>query len=150
MKVLVIGATGNVGTAVVAELCKREAEVCALVRKQNAATSQFSAGVEVVVGDLLDPVSVEKALHGVNKLYLLNAVVPDELTQGNETETPAYRLSLGLPRGALQGCSTLCFEACYRRGTTGVRAAVHDHSANNRRANDRFDPAFNNSAVLKE
>ncbi|MBO0797404.1 MAG: NmrA family NAD(P)-binding protein [Blastocatellia bacterium] len=33
-------------------------------------------------GDLLDPVSVEKALDGVDKLFLLNAVVADELTQG--------------------------------------------------------------------
>jgi len=39
-------------------------------------------GVETVVGDLLDPVSIEKALQGVDKLYLLNAVAPDELTQG--------------------------------------------------------------------
>jgi uncharacterized protein YbjT (DUF2867 family) len=31
---------------------------------------------------LLDPVSVQRALQGVDKLYLLNAVVPDELTQG--------------------------------------------------------------------
>ena len=36
----------------------------------------------MVVGDLLDPVSIEKALKGVDKLYLLNAVTPDELTQG--------------------------------------------------------------------
>jgi uncharacterized protein YbjT (DUF2867 family) len=39
-------------------------------------------GVEIIQGDLLDPVSVRKALDGVDKLYLLNAVVPDELTQG--------------------------------------------------------------------
>ena len=38
--------------------------------------------VEVVEGDLLDPVSVDKALDAVDKVYLLNAVVPDELTQG--------------------------------------------------------------------
>jgi uncharacterized protein YbjT (DUF2867 family) len=38
--------------------------------------------VEVAVGDLLDPVSVRKALVGIDKLYLLNAVSPDELTQG--------------------------------------------------------------------
>jgi uncharacterized protein YbjT (DUF2867 family) len=66
----------------VAELQKRGAEVRALVRKQNAAESHLPVGVEVATGDLLDPVSVEKALHGVDKLYLLNAVVPDELTQG--------------------------------------------------------------------
>jgi uncharacterized protein YbjT (DUF2867 family) len=93
MKVLVIGATGNVGSAVVAELQKRGAEVRALVRKQNA-ESQLPAGVEGAVGDLLDPVSVEKALRGVNKLYLLNAVVPDELTQGLIAYDLAKKLKL--------------------------------------------------------
>jgi uncharacterized protein YbjT (DUF2867 family) len=94
MKVLVIGATGNVGTAVVVELQKRGAEVRALVRKQNAAETQLPVGVEVAVGDLLDPVSVEKALHGVDKLYLLNAVVPDELTQGLIAYDLAKKLKL--------------------------------------------------------
>jgi uncharacterized protein YbjT (DUF2867 family) len=82
MKVLVTGATGNVGTAVIAELHKRGAAIRALVRKQSAAENKMPASVEVAIGDLLDPVSVEKALHGVDKLYLLNAVTPDELTQG--------------------------------------------------------------------
>jgi uncharacterized protein YbjT (DUF2867 family) len=94
MKILVIGATGNVGTAVVAELQKRGAEVRALIRKQTAAEGQLPAGVEVAVGDLLDPVSVEKALHGVDKLYLLNAVVPDELTQGLIAYDLAKKLKL--------------------------------------------------------
>src|SRR5450755_1023407 len=57
MKVLVIGATGNVGSAVVAELLKRGAEVRALVRKQPEA-GKLPAGVEVAIADLLDPVSV--------------------------------------------------------------------------------------------
>jgi len=79
MKILVIGGTGHVGSEVVKELQRRKADVRLLVRKQEAAAPE---GVEVIVGDLLDPVSVEKALHGVDKLYLLNAVTPDELTQG--------------------------------------------------------------------
>jgi uncharacterized protein YbjT (DUF2867 family) len=94
MKVLVIGATGNVGTAVVAELQKRGAEVRALVRKQNTSESRLPVGVEVAIGDLLDPVSVEKALHGADKLYLLNAVVPDELTQGLIAYDLAKKLKL--------------------------------------------------------
>jgi uncharacterized protein YbjT (DUF2867 family) len=93
MKVLVTGATGNVGTAVVAELHKRGADVRALVRKQSAA-EKLPASVEVAMGDLLDPVSVEKALHGVDKLYLLNAVVPDELTQGLIAYDLAKKLKL--------------------------------------------------------
>jgi uncharacterized protein YbjT (DUF2867 family) len=94
MKVLVTGATGNVGTAVVAELHKRGAEVRALVRKQSATENKMPATVEVAIGDLLDPVSVEKALYGVDKLYLLNAVVPDELTQGLIAYDLAKKLKL--------------------------------------------------------
>src|ERR1700676_4167848 len=81
MKILVTGGTGKVGSEVIKELAKRKASVRALVRKQEAST-EMPKGVEIIQGDLLDPVSVRKALEGVDKLYLLNAVVPDELTQG--------------------------------------------------------------------
>src|SRR6202453_1520454 len=79
MKILVTGGTGHVGAAVVQELQKRKADIRLLVRKEGTPTP---AGVEVAIGDLLDPVSVRKAMEGVDKLYLLNAVTPDELTQG--------------------------------------------------------------------
>ena len=79
MKILVIGGTGNVGSEVVKELTKRHADVRILVRKPEEKATPV---VETVVGDLLDPVSIERALLGVDKLYLLNAVTPDELTQG--------------------------------------------------------------------
>jgi uncharacterized protein YbjT (DUF2867 family) len=91
MKILVTGGTGHVGSEVVKELQKRKADVRLLVRKQEAAAPE---GVQVVVGDLLDPVSVEKALHGVDKLYLLNAVTPDELTQGLIAYDLARKLKL--------------------------------------------------------
>ena len=80
MNILVTGGTGNVGGAVVMELLKRGTEVRVLARKQPEA-GKLSAGVEVAIGDLLDPVSVEQAMQGVDKLFLLNAVVSDELTQ---------------------------------------------------------------------
>ncbi|HEY0793521.1 MAG TPA: NmrA family NAD(P)-binding protein [Chthoniobacterales bacterium] len=78
MKILVTGSTGKVGSQVLRELRKRNADVRVLVRKEPGLLD----GIEVAMGDLLDPVSVEEALVGVSKLYLLNAVVPDELTQG--------------------------------------------------------------------
>jgi uncharacterized protein YbjT (DUF2867 family) len=79
MKVLVTGATGNVGRQVVNNLHVRGVEVRALARKPEAA--RFPAGVEVVAGDLSNPESVREAVKGVDKLFLLNAVVADELTQ---------------------------------------------------------------------
>jgi uncharacterized protein YbjT (DUF2867 family) len=91
MKILVIGGTGNVGTEVVKELQKRKADIRLFVRQEGTPTPQ---GVEVAIGDLLDPVSVEKALQGVDKLYLLNAVAPDELTQGLIAYDLAKKLKL--------------------------------------------------------
>jgi uncharacterized protein YbjT (DUF2867 family) len=79
MKILVIGGTGHVGSEVVKELKKRDADVRVLVRKPDV---KSLPGVETVIGDLLDPISIDKALQDVDKLYLLNAVTPDELTQG--------------------------------------------------------------------
>ncbi len=79
MTILVTGSTGKVGSEVLKELGKRNVTVRALVRKPDA---KLPEGVEAVVGDLLDPVSVETALDGADKLYLLNGVAPDELTQG--------------------------------------------------------------------
>jgi len=79
VKILIVGGTGHVGSEVVKELKKRDADVRVLVRKPDL---KQLPGVETVVGDLLDPISIDKALRGVDKLYLLNAVTPDELTQG--------------------------------------------------------------------
>ena len=62
-----------------------------LVRK---ADEKSVPGVEMVVGDLLDPVSIEKAMNGVDKMYLLNAVTPDELTQGLIAYDLAKKLKL--------------------------------------------------------
>ena len=81
MKVLVTGATGTVGSELVNELLQRGAQVRALVRKQPKAGT-FPGAVEIAIGDLTDPVSVAEALQGVDKLFLLNGNVPDELTQG--------------------------------------------------------------------
>jgi uncharacterized protein YbjT (DUF2867 family) len=91
MKILVTGGTGHVGSEVVKELQKRKANIRLLVRKEDTATP---AGVEKAVGDLLDPVSIQKAMEGVDKLYLLNAVLPDELTQGLIAYDLAKKLKL--------------------------------------------------------
>src|ERR1700735_251731 len=91
MKILVTGGTGRIGSEALRELKKRGADVRVLVRKKG---TSLPDGVEVAVGDLLDPVSVQKAMDGVDKLYLLNAVSPDELTQGLIAYDLAKKLKL--------------------------------------------------------
>ena len=82
MKVLVIGATGRVGTEVVKALLQRGADVRALTRKQRKPDT-FPEAVEIAIGDLSDPVSIGDALKGIDKLFLLigGENVPVELTQ---------------------------------------------------------------------
>lgn len=93
MKILVTGGTGNVGGGVVTELLKRGVEVRVLSRKQPE-DGKLPDGVEIALGDLLDPVSVEKAMQGIDKLFLLNAVVADELTQALIAYGIAKRMQL--------------------------------------------------------
>jgi uncharacterized protein YbjT (DUF2867 family) len=93
MKILAIGGTGKVGARVIEELTKRGATVRALVRNKEA-QGKLPKQVEPAIGDALDPVAVEKAMKGVDKLYLLNAVVPDELTHGLIAYDLAKKLKL--------------------------------------------------------
>jgi len=82
MKVLVIGATGKVGTEVVKALLLRGADVRAFTRKPPK-PGAFPGAIEVALGDLSDPVSVAEAMKGVDKLFLLigEENVPVELSQ---------------------------------------------------------------------
>ena len=79
MKILVIGATGTVGGAVVEELLKRRASVRAFVRKEPK--GKVAQGVEIAYGDLTDPPSILKSLDGIDKMFLLIGNVADEFTQ---------------------------------------------------------------------
>lgn len=65
MKTLVTGGTGNVGGSVVKELLKRGAKVPVLARKQPE-EGKVPAGVEIAIGDLLHPDSLERAMQGID------------------------------------------------------------------------------------
>ncbi len=71
MRALVTGATGLVGSHLVRALRERGDAVRALVRDPERARSLLSEGgeIELVKGDLLDPVSLERAARGVEVVY---------------------------------------------------------------------------------
>jgi uncharacterized protein YbjT (DUF2867 family) len=79
MSILVIGATGTIGSLVVQGLAAAGAQVSAFVR--SAGKGRFPVGVKEVVGDLTDVPSLRAALSSVRTLFLLNAITPDEVTQ---------------------------------------------------------------------
>ncbi|KAB2389944.1 NAD(P)H-binding protein [Actinomadura montaniterrae] len=67
--ILVTGATGKVGGQVVAQLHEAGVEARALARVPEAAG--LPDGVEMVRGDLADPGSLDAALDGVDKVFLV-------------------------------------------------------------------------------
>ncbi|WP_063039126.1 NAD(P)H-binding protein [Nocardia pseudovaccinii] len=82
--ILVTGATGNIGTELVAALSNSGAAVRALVR--DPARAQLPAGVEAVAGDLNQPESLTEALDGATGMFLLPgyADTPDLLARAKK------------------------------------------------------------------
>ncbi|RYZ80371.1 MAG: NmrA/HSCARG family protein [Proteobacteria bacterium] len=70
-KVLVFGASGQQGGAVVQSLVSRGVEVRAFVRDANEESSKqlVSLGVEIFLGDLFDDLAIGRALDGVDGVF---------------------------------------------------------------------------------
>lgn len=81
-KILVTGATGNTGTGLVPALLDAGLDVRAFVRDdEEKAQALREAGAEIVVGDLDRPETIEAAVQGVDKIYLLTWNGPTQLQQ---------------------------------------------------------------------
>lgn len=78
-KVLVTGATGNVGRRLVAMLVEAGVTPRALTRDPHSAG--LPDGVEAVRGDLADPGSLDAALEGVDSVFLLWPFLTAEAAQ---------------------------------------------------------------------
>ncbi|USQ71719.1 NmrA family NAD(P)-binding protein [Roseomonas mucosa] len=75
---LVIGSTGHVGSALIEELSDRGRHVIAMSRHGGHSGSD---GVEHVRGDVDDISTMRHLLRRVDTVFILNPVVPDELTR---------------------------------------------------------------------
>ena len=76
-KILVTGANGNVSSALITNLVDKGASVRGLVRDESKGQSLKDSGVEIAIGNLNDQDSIEKALEGVEKVFLLTPVAED-------------------------------------------------------------------------
>lgn len=89
MRALVTGATGFVGAAVARALLNDGWEVRALARPQSNRCNLQGLSIEICVGDLTDPASLERALANCTALfhvaadYRLGVRHPEELYQAN-------------------------------------------------------------------
>lgn len=91
-KVLVTGATGNTGPGLVSALCAAGVDVRVLVRDEAKARPLKAMGAEVVVGDLDSPETLEPAIAGVDKVYLLTWNGPTQAQQVSDFIRVAKRV----------------------------------------------------------
>jgi uncharacterized protein YbjT (DUF2867 family) len=73
MTYLITGATGNIGSRVVARLLERGERPRVLARDGAKAQARFGDRVDVVVGDLADAASLPAAFSGADALLLINS-----------------------------------------------------------------------------
>jgi uncharacterized protein YbjT (DUF2867 family) len=86
--ILIVGATGLVGSATVRQLTARGVPVRALVRSAEKAETIAGPGVETMVGDLERPGSLDAALDGVTRALLISPLHPRQVEwQGNFVES---------------------------------------------------------------
>lgn len=76
-KILVTGATGKTGGAVVAQLLEKGFPVRAIVRSRDARSKRLDRlGVETVVADMYDPEQLLQAMRGTARAYYLPMMRP--------------------------------------------------------------------------
>ena len=82
--ILVTGAAGKTGTAVIKALAAKNEQVRGLVRREEQAAEVTAVGaVEVVVGDMGDTAVYQQAAHGVRAIYhICPNMHPDEAAIG--------------------------------------------------------------------
>ena len=88
---LVIGATGQLGTAVVRRLAAAGQPVRAFVRRDSRHEHLRGPGIELVFGDLRDPASVEAACRGARVVIATaSAIIPEGPSTFESVEGQGY------------------------------------------------------------
>ena len=114
---LITGATGFLGSAVVEVAVRDGRDVRALVRDPHKAEGLLPAGVEVVVGDLGDPESLERAARGCSGVLHVAGSVgssPEATRRANTVGTAAVlaaATAAGVSRFVLTSSSAAVMDA---------------------------------------
>ncbi len=89
--ILVTGATGNVASLLIPALRKAGEQVRALVHDASKAQPLRDLGVEIIVGDMDRPETLESAVAGADKVYLITSNGPTGAQQARNVIEAAKR-----------------------------------------------------------
>ena len=81
-KVLITGATGNIGSYAIPQLIKEGVSVRAYVHNKAHAEKINLQGVEIIEGDYLNNEALEKAAKGTDAVVSITAANPDAVATG--------------------------------------------------------------------
>jgi uncharacterized protein YbjT (DUF2867 family) len=101
--ILVTGATGNVGAALVRDLVAMGVPVRAFVRDPQRAEARIGKGAELFVGDYADPATIARAVEGAESLFLSSADWPGKV----EFENAVIDAAASSGVGKIVKCSTV-------------------------------------------
>jgi dihydroflavonol-4-reductase len=119
MRVLVTGATGFIGFHVARLLAEKDFQVCAMVREGSDTSSLKDRGIELAIGDVRDPGSINNALKGCRQLYHLAA---DYRLWVNDPKT-MYEINVHGTRNVMQAALTMGLEKVVYTSSVGVLSA---------------------------
>jgi nucleoside-diphosphate-sugar epimerase len=129
--VVVTGATGFLGSALVTELVKRQQPVHILVRDEKKARQQFGDAVTISPGDVTDEVQVQRAVAGATTIYhlagrLYHPSIPAEVYR--QTHVEGTRALLSACQGQTQLRRIVYVSTTGVYGVTGETPAAEEAS----------------------
>jgi uncharacterized protein YbjT (DUF2867 family) len=116
--ILVTGATGQVGKAVLDELISQQAGSLRVIYRDEKDKHSFPPNVQAIQADFSDAPSLDRALTGVTSAYLVCAAVPNLVQLETQFLEAAHRVGTGylVIQSALgAGDFKKSFPACHRQ-----------------------------------
>lgn len=123
MKILILGGTGSIGSAVTAELVAHHHVVLGLCRSMASAAKLQSIGAQCHMGDLRDPTSWSAALDGVDTVIQLATTFDSDMA---EVDTRAMATIRTAARQRAQPLRLIYTGGCWLYGATHDQVASED------------------------
>lgn len=125
MKILILGATGSIGTAVSAEMAAHGHDVLALARSDASDAALSAKGYQTLRGDLLRPADWAGAVNHVDAVIHVAATFDDDMEEVDRTLITALIDAAGTPDRPIRFIHT---GGCWLYGATGDAVATEDTS----------------------